>query len=108
MIAAGMLNRFIVIEHLRVERDGYGSDIEKWTPVHRCMANVKGSDGASLINSNDETVIRNSLLFTVRKFPIPDLPNHYRIVYGRKVFTVLNINNEDRDNTVIFTMLKNE
>jgi head-tail adaptor len=33
MIAAGLLNKTITIEHLSIERDDYGSDIERWKPV---------------------------------------------------------------------------
>jgi head-tail adaptor len=108
MIAAGLLNRFIVVEHLKVVRDEYGSDIETWMPVHACKASVKASDSQSLYTVNDEIVIQSRLLFLLRKFPVVDTPNHYRIIFKRKVYNVLNINDEDRDTTSILTVLHNE
>jgi head-tail adaptor len=108
MIASGQLNKFIAIEHLKIERDEYGSDIEKWKVVHKCKCNVKGSDSSSLITQNDEIAIQPRLLFTLRKFPAFDIPNHYRIIYNRKKYIVLNINDEDRDTITILANLYNE
>jgi head-tail adaptor len=97
-----------MIEHLAIERDDFGSDIENWRCVHKCKAHVKGSDSQSLMNQNDEIVALPRLLFTMRKFPLRDLPNHYRILYRGNKYIIQNINDEDRDTVIILAQLYNE
>jgi head-tail adaptor len=103
MIKAGLLNKTIVIQHLRIERDDYGSDIEKWRDIRATRASVKGSDSRSLMTSPEEVYSQPNLLFTIRRQPdiFRDVFNHYRIKYDNKYYTVMNINNEERDNTII-------
>jgi SPP1 family predicted phage head-tail adaptor len=108
MIAAGMLNKHIVVEHLTIVRDEYGSDIETWKPVHVCRAQVKGSDSQSLTTVNDEVLMQNRILFSIRKFPVMDIANHYRIIYNRKVYNILNLNDEDRDTITILGIVMSE
>jgi head-tail adaptor len=108
MITAGQLNKYIEVQHLHIERDEYGSDVEKWHTVHKCRCNVKGSDSSSLMTQNEEVVILPRLLFTMRKFPILDVQNHYRIIYKAQRYVVYNINNEDRDTITILAQLYNE
>jgi SPP1 family predicted phage head-tail adaptor len=107
MIQAGLLNKFITVEHLHIVRDEYGSDIEKWESVFCVRANVKGFDAKSLMASSAEIYDQYNLIFTVRKICTPDVHNHYRVGYDGKYFKVLGINQEDRDNTVIMGMLIN-
>jgi head-tail adaptor len=107
MISAGLLNKTIEIEHLSIERDAYGSDIEKWATVVVTKAQVKGIDSKSLLTTSSEVFIQYNLVFTIRKIPLRDLHNHYRIVYEGKTFTVLNMNMEDRDMITILGELEN-
>jgi SPP1 family predicted phage head-tail adaptor len=109
MIEAGKLNKIIVIEHLRIERDAFGSDVEKWHHIFKCKAHVTGSDNASLLNNGEEIIIQNRLIFTIRYLHLIlfDLANRYRIIYNNKIYNILNINSEDRDIMKITCILKN-
>jgi SPP1 family predicted phage head-tail adaptor len=109
MISAGLLNKVITIEHLHIQRDDYGSDVEKWIPIITVKCNVKGFDSKSLLSSGKEIFTQYNLVFTIRKkgVPIFDLYNHYRIMYEGKIFQILNINMEDRDNIIILGELLN-
>jgi head-tail adaptor len=109
MISAGLLNKIITIEHLQIERDDYGSDVEKWIPIITIKCNVKGFDSKSLLSSGKELFSQYNLVFTIRKkgVPIFDMYNHYRIQYEGKIFQILNINMEDRDNIIILAELLN-
>jgi SPP1 family predicted phage head-tail adaptor len=109
MISAGLLNKIMTIEHLHLQRDEYGSDVEKWIPILTTKCNVKGMDSKSLLQTSNEIFTQYNLIFTIRKkgVPIFDLHNHYRISYERKYYTILNINMEDRDNIIILAELIN-
>jgi head-tail adaptor len=110
MISAGLLTKNIVIQRLKIERDDYGSDIEKWIDIHVCKANVKGFDSAALTTQNDEILIQDRLLFSIRKSLklLIDKPNHYRILYNFKTYNILALNDEDRDTIKILGVLRND
>jgi SPP1 family predicted phage head-tail adaptor len=109
IIEAGKLNKIIEIEHLKIERDQYGSDVEKWRKIFKCKTQVLGSDSSTLQNAGEEILIQDRLIFTIRyvHFLAFDLANHYRIVYNNKIYNVLNINAEEEDIMKITCILKN-
>jgi SPP1 family predicted phage head-tail adaptor len=109
MISAGLMNKRITIEHLVIERDDYGSDIEKWCKLIRVTAHVTGADSSSLINLGEEILIQDRLVFTIRYLHLIkfDLVNHYRIIFNNKIYTILNINDTERDTMKIVAILKN-
>jgi hypothetical protein len=59
------------------------------------------------MQSGNEIYNQYQLMFTIRKIPIFDLYNHYRIFYQGKNYTVLGMNLEDRDNITILADLIN-
>ena len=109
MIEAGKLNKIIEIEHLTIERDSYGSDVEKWRKIFKCKAFVQGSDSQTLRNAGEEILIQDRLIFTIRYVHLLtfDLANHYRIIYNNKIYNVLNLNAEEDDIMKITCILKN-
>jgi head-tail adaptor len=110
MIAAGLLNKTITVQHLHMTRDEYGSDIEEWRDILKCKAYVKGFDGKSLTSTGSEIIMEDRLLFTVRRVEriLFDRGNRYRVLYGNKIYNVLGINSEDRDIITIMTALRND
>jgi SPP1 family predicted phage head-tail adaptor len=102
MIAAGLLNKTIKIQHLTIERDEYGSDTEIWEDLIECRAAVKGFDGSAIAVSA-QILIEERLVFTIRRHNclLMDKPNHYRIEYKGKIYHVYGLNSEDRDNIII-------
>jgi head-tail adaptor len=109
MLSSGLLTQYIEIEHLRIVRDEYGSDLERWERLFVCKANVRGFDNSALVNTNSEILIENRLQIQIRKDRrlLFDAGNHYRIRYKGKIFNVLGINSEDRDTVNMIVELKN-
>jgi hypothetical protein len=108
MIHSGDLNKFITIEQPCIYEHTAKSLCHYRSHSALLQEHVKSSDSQSLMNQNDEIVALPRLLFTMRKFPALDLPNHYRILYNRNKYIIQNINDEDRDTVIILAQLYNE
>jgi len=109
MIAAGLLNKFIVIQKKGVYKNAFGEETEMWGDMHDQKAYIKGFDAKNIIEINNEIVYLERLTVTIRKkiTEIYDNPLLFRILYNKKRYKIISINNEG-DNSVMLVERINE
>jgi len=110
MLTSGLLNKVITLQHLKKEKDDYGSEVETWVDEMTCKCRVvTPSMSDNRKNLAGEILITDRLIFQTRKYH----KNHFHKYSGMKhriryrcdrYYQILSIDDEG-DDLIIFAQL---
>jgi SPP1 family predicted phage head-tail adaptor len=94
---AGRLDRRITIEEIGAATDdGLRSKPGGWLPLIKCFAQLLPLTGAERIAAGENAAFQTQI-FRVRRYASVAITSKNRIVYGRRVYDIVEVREVDRD-----------
>jgi SPP1 family predicted phage head-tail adaptor len=111
MLPAGLFNKHITLQHLKKEKDVYGSENETWVDEITCRCRVvtpSMADNRHVLNN--EVVITDRLIFQTRKWYNKHFSKYsglkHRILYRCRPYQILSMDDEGNDLIIMAELIE--